>query len=103
MFGEWLWCKHSVGYDALPDFFVVFDILDKATNKFVTYDQLGKLVDEKFTVVPLVKRFTVRPITSKKMSKFFYGHNFHRYFFDFIIVFPNLVIKVDFIVDFCYV
>lgn len=29
MYGEWLYAKHKVYYDALPDFFLEFDIFDR--------------------------------------------------------------------------
>jgi hypothetical protein len=36
LFGEWLWTQHAVTYNALPSYFVGFDILDKATGKFLS-------------------------------------------------------------------
>ena len=35
MYGEWLYAKHTVFYDALPHFFLEFDILDRETGKFL--------------------------------------------------------------------
>ncbi len=35
MYGEWLYAKHSVYYDALPHFFMEFDILDTETGEFL--------------------------------------------------------------------
>lgn len=35
MYGEWLYAKHSIYYDALPHYFMEFDILDRATGKFL--------------------------------------------------------------------
>ena len=34
LFGEWCYATHSIKYDALPDWFVAFDIFDKKENKF---------------------------------------------------------------------
>lgn len=34
LFGEWCYARHSVGYDALPDWFVFFDVYDKLVNRF---------------------------------------------------------------------
>ncbi|MBR2459705.1 MAG: RNA ligase family protein [Clostridia bacterium] len=39
MYGEWMYAKHKVYYDALPDFFMEFDILDRETGKFLSTDQ----------------------------------------------------------------
>ena len=35
MYGEWLHPKHRLYYDALPDYFLEFDILDKKTMQFL--------------------------------------------------------------------
>jgi hypothetical protein len=35
MYGEWLYAKHSVYYDALPHYFMEFDVLDTATGEFL--------------------------------------------------------------------
>ncbi len=35
MYGEWLYAKHTVYYDALPDYFMEFDILDRTNGKFL--------------------------------------------------------------------
>ncbi|MDI1463674.1 RNA ligase family protein [Catellatospora sp. KI3] len=34
-YGEWLYAKHTVFYDALPHYFCEFDILDTATGRFL--------------------------------------------------------------------
>lgn len=36
MYGEWLFAKHTVYYDALPHHFLEFDVLDTATNQFLS-------------------------------------------------------------------
>lgn len=35
MYGEWLYAKHTVYYDALPHFYIEFDILDTDTGEFL--------------------------------------------------------------------
>jgi hypothetical protein len=35
MYGEWLYVKHTVYYDALPHYFMEFDVLDTATDEFL--------------------------------------------------------------------
>ena len=35
MYGEWLYAKHTVFYDALPHFFLEFDILDRESGMFL--------------------------------------------------------------------
>lgn len=34
LFGEWLAAMHSISYDRLPDFFVVFDVYDRDQGRF---------------------------------------------------------------------
>lgn len=34
LFGEWCAAKHSLHYEALPDWFVVFDVYDRAAGRF---------------------------------------------------------------------
>lgn len=36
MFGEWCYAKHRVFYDALPQFFLVFDVFDKENDYFIS-------------------------------------------------------------------
>ena len=35
MYGEWMYAKHTVFYDALPHYFLEFDILDRETGAFL--------------------------------------------------------------------
>jgi len=34
LFGEWLAATHSIAYDRLPDFFLLFDVYDRSTQRF---------------------------------------------------------------------
>lgn len=36
MYGEWLYAKHTVYYDALPHYFLEFDVLDQDTATFLS-------------------------------------------------------------------
>lgn len=36
MYGEWLYAKHTIYYDALPHYFFEFDVLDKQTGEFLS-------------------------------------------------------------------
>ena len=36
MYGEWLYAKHTIFYDALPHYFIEFDALDKTTGEFLS-------------------------------------------------------------------
>ena len=35
MYGEWLYAKHAIYYDLLPNYFMEFDILDRYTQRFL--------------------------------------------------------------------
>ena len=35
MYGEWMYAKHTVFYDALPSYFIEFDIYDRKTQTFL--------------------------------------------------------------------
>ena len=36
VYGEWLYAKHTLYYDALPDYFLEFDVLDLETGRFLS-------------------------------------------------------------------
>jgi hypothetical protein len=36
MYGEWLYARHTVFYDALPHYFLEFDLLDRETGRFLS-------------------------------------------------------------------
>lgn len=35
MYGEWMYAKHTIYYDALPSYFLEFDILDRETGRYL--------------------------------------------------------------------
>ena len=43
LFGEWCYARHSVAYDRLPDWFLGFDIFDKAAVRFLSCERRDKL------------------------------------------------------------
>ena len=45
MYGEWLYAKHTIFYDALPHYFLEFDVLDMTTGRFLTTPQRQALLD----------------------------------------------------------
>ena len=46
MYGEWMYAKHTVFYDALPDYFMEFDIYDRQTGLFLSTDERKKITDK---------------------------------------------------------
>ncbi len=45
MFGEWMYAKHSMYYDALPHLFLEFDIFDKQTGQFLSTPRRRELLE----------------------------------------------------------
>ena len=55
MYGEWLYAKHTVFYDALPHYFLEFDILDRETGTFQdTPTRHSMLQDSPVVSVPVL-------------------------------------------------
>jgi len=46
MYGEWMYAKHSIYYDALPDYFMEFDIMDRETGKFLDTPSRRRLTSQ---------------------------------------------------------
>lgn len=52
MYGEWMYAKHTVYYDALPHYFLEFDVLDRETGCFLDTPSRRSLL-EPLPVVPV--------------------------------------------------
>ena len=60
IYGEWCTLKHSVYYDKLPDYFVVFDIFDKRTEKFLSRQAIEKKLSKTdLKLVPFIEEVKV--------------------------------------------
>jgi hypothetical protein len=44
VYGEWLYAKHTVFYDALPHYFMEFDVLDRDSGEFLSTERRGELL-----------------------------------------------------------
>jgi hypothetical protein len=44
LYGEWLYAKHTVFYDALPHYFCEFDVLDQADGSFLSTERRRELL-----------------------------------------------------------
>jgi hypothetical protein len=44
IFGEWLYAKHRIFYDALPDYFVEYDVYDKEEDVYLSTDLRKRLI-----------------------------------------------------------
>lgn len=52
LYGEWLYAKHTVFYDALPHYLMEFDVLDTETSQFLSTPRRTELL-EGLPVVPV--------------------------------------------------
>jgi hypothetical protein len=46
MYGEWMYAKHTVFYDALPDYFMEFDIFDRERQVFLDTPSRKKITEK---------------------------------------------------------
>jgi hypothetical protein len=61
MYGEWVFAKHTIYYDALPHYFLEFDVLDRETLAFLSTDaRQALLAGLPVASVPVVHRGPVR-------------------------------------------
>ena len=58
MYGEWMYAKHTVFYDALPSYFMEFDIYDKEERVFLDTDNRRRLTSKMGIIssVPVLDR-----------------------------------------------
>ena len=66
LYGELLYAVHTLRYDKLPDFVLIFDV--KQNGRWLNYDDRKKLCDDhKFKMVPLLGRGTYTKLDLIKM------------------------------------
>lgn len=55
VFGEWCYARHTVAYDALPDWFIAFDVYDRRARQFFSRGQRDALLESfGLATVPLL-------------------------------------------------
>jgi hypothetical protein len=63
MYGEWLYAKHTIHYDALPHYFLEFDILDREAGEFLSTSRRRELLHGLPVVsVPVLSEGPVRDL-----------------------------------------
>lgn len=61
MYGEWMYAKHSIYYDALPSYFMEFDIFDRTRGIFLDTPSRRALTDQMpISSVPVLAEGTFR-------------------------------------------
>lgn len=57
LYGEWLYAKHTIYYDALPHYFLEFDVLDRETGEFLSTSRRRDLLSNVPVIsVPVIWR-----------------------------------------------
>lgn len=57
LFGEWCYARHTIPYESLPDWFLLFDVFESATRVFWSSERRKLLADElRLCTVPAVFR-----------------------------------------------
>jgi len=63
LYGEWLYAKHTIFYDALPHYFFEFDLLDTETGEFLSTDRRRDLLkDTPVASAPVLWRGSARSV-----------------------------------------
>jgi hypothetical protein len=63
MYGEWIYAKHTVYYDALPHYFLEFDVLDRDTGRFLSTARRRELLaDAPVVSVPVLHEGALRTL-----------------------------------------
>jgi len=56
LFGEWCAVKHSIFYDNLPDYFLVFDLYDRLKRQFMSRQKVEALCRGRFEMTRCIER-----------------------------------------------
>jgi hypothetical protein len=60
LYGEWMYAKHTVFYDALPHYLMEFDVLDQETGEFLSTERRQQMFAGRPLIsVPVLKMGTV--------------------------------------------
>lgn len=58
VYGELMYCTHSIYYDQLPDYFLVFDVFDLESGRYQDWSTVKKIADNAgLQTVPLIGVF----------------------------------------------
>jgi len=68
LFGEWCAARHSIGYERLPDWFVVFDVYDRKKQQFWSTIKRNNLATQ--LVFPVVPKLLHGKISLKFLMEF---------------------------------
>ena len=76
VYGEWLYAKHTVFYDALPHYFLEFDVYDRQTERFLSTARRHEMfADSPVIPVPVLWRGQARTL---KHLRALIGHSLYK-------------------------
>lgn len=75
MYGEWLYAKHTMFYNALPHYFIEFDILDLEENCFLSTKRRQQMLKD-LPIVSAPVLFSGKIKTLKELQKLLTTSNF---------------------------
>ena len=55
VYGEWMWARHGIYYDRLPDWFIAYDVFDQNTGQFIEPILARKMLCDAGFAVPFVR------------------------------------------------
>lgn len=76
MYGEWMYAKHTVFYDALPDYFMEFDIFDRERGIFLDTPSRKELT-ERMKIVHSVPVLSQGVFKAKEEILFYLGNSLY--------------------------
>src|SRR5262249_15493329 len=77
LYGEWLYAKHTIFYDALPHYFIEFDLFDKEKTEFLSTERRKELLSG-LPIVSAPVVFSGRLRSSKQFAKLLRTSHFIR-------------------------
>lgn len=75
VYGEWVYAKHTIFYDALPHYFLEFDVLDRASGDFLSTPARGRLLEGLLCPVAVIHQ---GPIGSSAALAGLVGHSAYK-------------------------
>jgi predicted kinase len=54
LYGEWVYAKHSISYDSLPDFFIAYDLFSISSGSFLSRYEMVREMEEKASTISIV-------------------------------------------------
>jgi len=67
-----MWTRHSIAYDQLPDYLIVFDVWDKEDKVFLSTPRVEQLIAQQLPIVPILQTVPIQSQTKGKANVDYY-------------------------------